>query len=73
MKRIIKSMEDKYLTSSLELVEDVFAKYQNAEEGALVRSLVEEMRSKKYYVPELEFIMVNALLKCHPSSTERLL
>jgi predicted N-acetyltransferase YhbS len=59
MKRIIKSMEDEYLTSSLELVEDVFAKYQNAEEGALVRSLVEEIRSKKYYVPELEFIMVN--------------
>ena len=59
MERIIKSMEDNYLTSSLELVEDVFTKYQNAEEGVLVRSLVEEIRSKKYYVPELEFIMVN--------------
>ena len=59
MIRIIKSMEDKYLTSSLELVEDVFTKYQNAEEGALVRRLVEEIRSKKYYVPELELIMVN--------------
>ncbi len=27
MKRMIKSMEIKYLVSSLELVEDVFAKY----------------------------------------------
>ena len=59
MERIIKSMENKYLTASLELIEDVFTKYQNAEEGALVRRLVEEVRSKKYYVPELEFIMVN--------------
>ena len=59
MERIIKSMEEKYRTTSLELVEDVFTKYQNAEEGALVRRLVEEIRSKKYYIPELEFIMVD--------------
>ena len=59
MKRMIKSMESKYLISSLELVEDVFSKHSNPEEGDLVRRLVEEIRSKKYYVPELEFIMVN--------------
>ena len=59
MERIIKSMEEKYRTTSLELVEDVFTKYQNAEEGALVRRLVEEIRSKKYYIPELEFIMID--------------
>ena len=29
------------------------------EEGKVVRSLVEEIRSKKYYLPELELIMVN--------------
>ena len=29
------------------------------EEGALVRRLVEEIRSKKYYLPELELLMVN--------------
>ena len=29
------------------------------EEGALVRRLVEEIREKKYYVPQLEFVMVN--------------
>ena len=59
IKRVIKSMENKYLAPSLDLVEDVFTKYSDAEEGALVRSLVEEIRSKKYYVPELELIMVN--------------
>ena len=59
MERIIKSMEDKYLLPSLELVEDVFAKWDSPEEGKTVRKLVEEIRSKKYYVPELEFITVN--------------
>ena len=39
MKRIIKSMENKYLLSSLELVEDVFAKYKNPEEGKVVRPI----------------------------------
>jgi predicted N-acetyltransferase YhbS len=52
-------METKYLISSLDLVEDVFTKHSNPEEGALVRRLVEEIRSKKYYIPELELIMVN--------------
>lgn len=59
MERNIKSMEKKYLTSSLELVEDVFAKWDSPDEGKVVRELVEEIRSKKYYVPELELIMVN--------------
>ena len=59
MKRIIKSMENAYLLPALELVEDVFTKHENAGEGKLVRSLVEEIRSKKYYLPELELIMVN--------------
>ncbi len=59
MEKIIKSMEDKYLLPSLDLVEDVFTKYQNPEEGKVVRQLVEEIRSKKYYLPELELIMVD--------------
>lgn len=59
MERNIKSMEKKYLTSSLKLVEDVFAKWDSPDEGEVVRELVEEIRSKKYYVPELELIMVN--------------
>lgn len=59
MKRTIKSIENAYLLPALELVEDVFTKHENAKEGKLVRSLVEEIRSKKYYLPELELIMVN--------------
>ncbi len=34
MERIIKSMEAKYLLPSLELVEEVFSRYQDPEEGA---------------------------------------
>ncbi len=57
--RIIKSMEEKYLVPALELVEGVFTASESAEDGALVRSLVEEIRSKRFYLPELELIMVN--------------
>lgn len=59
MKRIIKSMEEKYFLPSLELVEDVFTQWADPEEGKMVRQLVEEIRSKKYYIPELELIMVD--------------
>ena len=57
--RIIKSMEEKYLIPSLNLVESVFTAHENAEEGKLVRSLVEEIRNKRFYLPELELIMVD--------------
>ena len=53
MNRIIKSMEDKYLRPSLELVEAVFTAHADAEEGNLVRRLVEEIRSKRFYEPRL--------------------
>ena len=59
MERMIRSMESKYLTLSLDMVEDVFTQSDSPEEGRMVRSLVEEIRSKKYYLPELELIMVN--------------
>ena len=59
MQRVIKAIEQKYLQPSLEMVEDVFAQWDSPEEGKTVRSLVEEIRAKKYYVPELELIMVN--------------
>ena len=59
MNRIIKSMENQYLLPALDLVEDVFAKYDSPEEGKAVRRLVEEIRAKKYYIPELELIMVD--------------
>ena len=56
--RTIQSMEEKYLLPSLELVEQVFTDHESEEEGKMVRGLVEEIRSKKYYLPELELIMV---------------
>ena len=59
MERIIKSMEEKYLIPALELVESVFTASECAENGKLVRSLVEEIRAKRWYLPELELIMVD--------------
>ena len=59
MERLIKSMEEKYLVPSLELVEAVFTASESAEDGALVRRLVEEIRSKRFYLPQLELIMVD--------------
>ena len=59
MKRTIKSMEEKYLLPAAELVEAVFTDHESAEEGKLVRRLVEEIRSKRFYLPELELIMVD--------------
>lgn len=44
MERNIKSIENKYLLPALELVEDVFAKWDTPEEGTVVRKLVEEIR-----------------------------
>ena len=58
--RIIKSMEEKYLLPAAELVEAVFTDHENAEEGKLVRRLVEEIRSKRFYLPELELVMVDS-------------
>lgn len=59
MDRTIKAMENQYLLPALELVEAVFTQWGSPEEGKLVRRLVEEIRRKKYYVPELEFVMAN--------------
>ncbi len=56
--RIIKPMEDAYRMPALQLVEDVFTASESVEDGALVRRLVEEIRSKRFYVPELELVMV---------------
>ena len=56
MERIIKSMEDKYRIPSLELVETVFTEYDCPKEGKMVRSLVEEIHGKRYYLREPELI-----------------
>jgi len=58
--RIIQSMEENYLLPSAEMVQQVFTESENAEEGAMVRRLVAEIRSKQYYLPELELLMVDS-------------
>jgi len=57
--RVIKSMEEQYRLPALDLVETVFTEHENAEEGKLVRTLVAEIRSKRFYLPELELIMLD--------------
>ena len=59
LNRIIKSMEDKYLNPSLNMVRRTFTDYENAEEADLVVRLIKEIRSMSTYIPELELIMVN--------------
>lgn len=55
----IVSMTGEYLVKALDLVEKVFAEHQDANEGRLVRALVEEIREKRFYMPELELMMVD--------------
>ena len=59
MNRIIKSMEDKYVKPSLDMVRRTFTDSENAEEADLVVRLIEEIRSMDTYIPELELVMVN--------------
>lgn len=59
MNRIIKCAAYQYLEKSLDLVERVFAESEGEESGKIVRCLVEEIRSKKFYLPELDLVMVN--------------
>ena len=56
--RTITSMKPEYLLPSLDLVEQVFTEHADAAEGKLVRALVEEIRAKEYYLPELELLML---------------
>ena len=58
--RIIKTMEEKYLLPSLDMVEATFTASEDEQSGKLVRSLVEEIRSKRWYLPELELVMVDS-------------
>ena len=59
MNRIIKCAIPQYLNESLDLVERVFTESEGEESGKLVRSLVEEIRSKRFYLPELDLVMVD--------------
>lgn len=59
LNRIIKSMEDKYLNQSLDMVRRTFTDHENAEEADLVVNLIKGIRSMNTYIPELELIMLN--------------
>ncbi|MBQ8518830.1 MAG: N-acetyltransferase [Agathobacter sp.] len=58
MRKII-AIEEKYKELALDFVETVFTEYSDAEEGKLVRNLVEEIRRYRFYLPELELIMLD--------------
>ncbi len=59
MNRIIKSMENKYLQPSLDMIRRTFTNSETAEDAQIVVSIVEEIRSMRTYIPELELIMVD--------------
>ena len=59
MNRKIINMKDKYLETSAQFVEDVFTDSEGKESAKIVKQLVLEIRSKRFYLPELEFIMVD--------------
>lgn len=54
-------MENKYLETSAQFVEDVFTDSEGKESAGIVKQLVLEIRSQRFYLPELELIMVDEL------------
>lgn len=59
MTKTIKSIENKHLQSSLDMIRRTFTNSETAEDAQVVVSLVEEIRQMKFYLPELELIMVD--------------
>lgn len=59
MKRRIQTIEEKQKREALDFVEKVFTEYQDEAEGREVRALVEEIRRKKFYIPELELVALD--------------
>lgn len=57
--RTIKPVTGTYIEKSSDLVEAVFTAYENEAEGKTVRALVQEIRSKKYYIPELDLMAID--------------
>lgn len=57
--RIIKSMERKYYEKALDFVEEVFARHNKDNSGKGERDLVIDIRNGKFYMPELELLMVD--------------
>lgn len=59
MERTIRAMDAEHSAEALDFVERVFAESESEAEGRLVRRLVEEIRAKAYYLPELELMALD--------------
>ena len=59
MTRIIKSIENKYLQPSLDMVRRTFTNSETAEDAQLVVKIIEDIRSLRFHIPELELVMVD--------------
>lgn len=59
MDRIIKSMENKYLQPSIDMVRRTFTNSESAEDAQIVVNIINELRSMRTYVPELDLVMVD--------------
>ena len=59
MERIIRTVKADEFEKSALFVKKVFTESEDEESGTLVGSLVREIRSKKYYLPELDLIMTD--------------
>lgn len=59
MNRRIRPVDAGHAQAALALVEEVFAASEGAEEGRMVRRVVEEIRAGGYHVPELELMALD--------------
>lgn len=59
MERIIRTVKSDEFEKSALFVKKVFTESEDEESGTLVGNLVREIRSKKYYLPELDLIMTD--------------
>ena len=59
MERIIRTVKADEFEKSALFVKKVFTESEDEESGTLVGNLVREIRSKKYYLPELDLAMVD--------------
>lgn len=59
MNRYITNVDERHLERSAEFVGKVFMDSEGIESAKLVKQLVLEIRSKRFYLPKLELIMVD--------------
>lgn len=57
---VIRSVDKNLALKSERLAYDVFLSSEGEESASLVRNLIREIREKKYYVPELDVVMVDS-------------